>query len=421
MRSHVCHPRSAQAPAALALLILGLSTAGCSFYPCCNNPDELLPFRDDIPISTPTTGERTLVYEEPGVFAAFHGSSCAESNLAGEEITLRLQEELALPKSLDRATVLLNGFHLRYLDEDHHVQGLGTAIGGIEVANGMLRWEAGGMIADHNADDGYRWCYTYTAVAWSSAQIQATVSHGDTGHAFGSRPWTDATALQPVPGYLYDVSWMGLDEVAVLPRGFGFIWSAEDRHLLQIAYEHDGGEVYVEKDKVYGNGTVAAGGSQVGTGYVTWESTGFLKDNDTRYPQNVVDLATGLGGRDVGLISPPFSVVPREDAGPGCGSLSSGEPRMEERMVLAVPYAFAIPVLTGWDLAYVCDDEHVASVGAWIPTWKWAPGATAAGGTLTYTVATHLADKDGLPDFYDRTQVKILGLRKINPMPPPPR
>lgn len=401
----------------LSSLTAGLSVTACSFNPSgIINPDELLPFRDDTPFSTPTRQDRSLVYEEPGVFAAFHGETCGESNLGDRQVALRIQEELALPKELDRGTVLLNGFRLFYLYGDHHVKGLGTAIGTIEIDDGMLRWEAGGVLSDNDFNDSYGWCYTYTAVAWNSQQIEAAVSHGDKGHAFRNLPWTDGTALQPLPGYLTNPEWEGLGEVAVLPRGFAYLWIGSDHHALQLAYEHDAGEVYVEKDKMYGNGTVPVPASQVGTGYVTWESTGFIKDNDTQRSQLLLDLVTGLGGADVDLISPPFSVMPQEDDGLGCGSIG-GYGHSDERMVFTVPFEFAIPVLSGWDLTYHCGDAHVRDVGVWIPKWKWEPGALAAGGTLTYAIETRLADDDGLPGFVDRTQVKILGFRRITPAP----
>lgn len=416
MRQPVVRPRFLIR--ALTALAFGLSVTACSFSPSgYANPDDLLPFRDETPISIPVSSERELVHEEPGVFAAFHGKTCAESNNSGRQIALRIQEELVLPKGLDQGTVLLNGFHLFYLHEDHHVSGLGTAIGAIEIGNGLLRWEAGGVLSDDDFNDSYGWCYTFTAVAWNSQEVQATVSNGDTKHAFRNLPWTDGTALQPVPGYLENPSWMGLEEVAVVPRGFVYIWTGEDHHVLQLAFEHEAGEVYVEKDKKYGNATVPAPSSQVGTGYVTWESTGFIKDNETQREQYLVDLVTGLGGRDVDLISPPFSVAPREDEGIGCGSIGSGG-HTAERMILAVPFEFAVPVLTGWDLAYHCDDEHVSDVRVAIPEWKWEPGALSVGGTLTYRIETLLSDKDGLPGFFDRTQVKILGFRRITPVPP---
>jgi len=401
----------------LALFALSLSVPACSFNPSgLTTPDSLLPFRDEIPFSAATSSERSLVYASPSVLAVFHGTTCAKSDRSGEELTLRVQEELGLPKDLDRATVLLNGYHLRYLDEDHHVQGLGTAIGGIEIDRGLLKWEAGGAISDHNFDDGYEWCYTYTVLAWNSLQLQATVDQADTGHAFRDRAWTHGSSLLPIPGFLNNPAWAGLDEVAVLPRGFGVVWNEDDHHVLQFAYEHDSGEVFVEGDKEYGNFETPSPTSQVGTGFVSWESTGLMKDNDLEHGQTLIDFVTGLGGRDVGLISPPFTVAPREDAGIGCSSLGA-EVRTEEREVQDVPYQFAIPVLTGWDLAYVCDDEHVAEIGAWIPKWSWEPNTSAGGGTLRYNVSTFLRDKDNFPTFHSRTQVKILGLRRITVKP----
>jgi hypothetical protein len=402
----------------LGALMISLSVTACSFNPHgLESPDELLPFRDDTPISAATSGERTMVYESPGLLAVFHGSSCAESDRSGEEIPMRIQEELVLPRELDQATVLLNGFRLRYLDDDHHVGGLGTAIGAIEIDRGVLHWEAGGAISDNDFNDGYEWCYTYTVLAWNSLQLQATVDHGDMGHAFRDIAWTHGSSLLPVPGYLSNPAWAGLDEVAVLPRGFGVLGGG-DHHVLQFAYEHDSGEVYVEGKKQYGNFTEAAPVSQVGTGFVSWETTGLIKDNDLENPQAVLDLVTGLGGPEIDLVAPPFTVAPREDAsGLGCNVID-GYAHVAEHEVQDVPFQFAIPVLTGWDLAYLCEDEHVAQIGAWIPKWEWHPGTSAGGGTLRYTVVGSLRDKDGHPGFHQRTQVKILGLRRITTMPP---
>jgi hypothetical protein len=398
--------------------MISLSVTACSFNPhSLENPDELLPLREDTLVSVPTSAERTTVYASPGLLAVFHGASCAESNRSGEEIAIRIQEELVLPKELDQATVVLNGFRLRYLDEDHHVRFLGTGIGAIEIDRGVLRWEAGGAISDNNFDDGYEWCYTYTVLAWNSLQLQATVDQGDIGHTFRDMAWTHGSSLLPVPGYLNNPAWAGLSEVAILPRGFAVLGGGDDHHVLQFTYEHDSGEVYVEGKKLYGNFTEAAPISQVGTGFVSWESTGLLKDNDLENSQAVLDLVTGLGGPEIELVAPPFTVAPREDSsGLGCNILD-GSDHMPEFEVQEVPFQFAIPVLTGWDLSYFCEDEHVTEVGAWIPKWEWFPGTSPGGGTLRYTVGASLRDKDGWPGFNQRFQVKILGLRRITAKP----
>ena len=401
----------------LGLVLAGLTTSACDFSPSGYlNPDDLLPFRDDtVPVS-PTSAQNSLIYQSPGLIAVFHGETCAE----GDQVRVRVQESLPLPKDLDRGTVIANGWNLRYLDSDHHVKGMGTGIGGIVVSPGMLQWEAAGVLADDDFNDGYAWCYTYTAVAWNSRQLLAEVDHGDMGHAFRDREWTTGTALLPVPGYLENKAFAGLEEVAVLPRGFAAIWAGtNDHHLLQFAYKNDGGEVYIEGKKKYGNNTEPSTLNAIGTGFVSWETTGFMKDNDLQRDQFFMELVTGLGGRDVGVLNLPFTLAPREDNSwlDGCSSIGPfGEVTEIENTVESVPFQFAIPVLTGWDLAYSCGDEHVEEIGAWIPKWEWQPGTSPGGGTLKYTVSSILRDKDGAPHFHSRTQIKILGFRPIVPV-----
>jgi hypothetical protein len=130
----------------------------------------------------------------------------------------------------------------------------------------------------------------------------------------------------------------------------------------------------------------------------------------------ILDFVTGLGGRDVGVLNFPFTVAPREDSGAlsGCSSIGDGQIRREEHTIESVPFQFAIPVLSAWDLAYVCDDEHVTEIGAWIPEWQWTPATSSGGGTLKYVVSSILRDKDGLPTFHSRTQIKILGFRPLS-------
>ena len=402
----------------IGLLVLFLMTPACSFDPTgITLPDSVLPFADDIPVVSPTVNDRRLMFESPGLLSVFHGQTCAEAHPSGGDGTpLLVQEELQLPRDLDRGTVIANGYRLRYLDSDHHVMAMANAIGEIAVTPGLLKWEASGILSDNDFNDSFEWCYTYTAVAWNSLQLAAVADHGDTGHAFRDRAWTHGTSLRPVPGFLFNKDFAGLEEVAILPRGYGAVWADDrrsDHHILQYAYKNDGGEVYVEGGKEYGNFTVASPTTSVGTGFVTWETTALLKDNDLDRSQLIVDFVTGLGGRDVGILNPPFTVAPREDNSFGCSGIPDGQVRTEEHVVESVPFQFAIPVLAGWDLAYVCGDEHVTEIGAWVPDWKWTPATSAGGGTLKYSVSSILRDKDGFPTFHSRTQAKILGFRPV--------
>lgn len=402
----------------LAVPAVALLASACSFNPSgVANPDSLLPFLDDIPVVHPTVNDRRLIFESPGLLSVFHGETCAQAHPSGDEGTpLLVQEELPLPRDLDRGTVIANGYRLRYLDSDHHVMAMANAIGEIAVTPGLLKWEASGILSDKDFNDSFEWCYTYTAVAWNSQQLAAVADHGDTGHAFRDRAWTHGSSLRPVAGFLFNKDFAGLEEVAILPRGYGAVWAdshRSDHHILQYSYKNDGGEVYVQGGKEYGNFAVASPTTSVGTGFVSWETTGLLKDNDLDRSQLIMDFVTGLGGRDVGILNLPFTVAPREDASFTCIGSGSMDPQTTEHVVESVPFQFAIPVLAAWDLAYVCGDEHVTEIGAWVPKWEWTPATSPGGGTLRYSVSSILRDKDGDPGFHSRTQIKILGFRPI--------
>jgi hypothetical protein len=67
--------------------------------------------------------------------------ACAESDRDGQEVRLRLKHELKMPSYVISATVLLvllNGWRVRYLDDDHDVHGFGTAIYPISLAQDTL-------------------------------------------------------------------------------------------------------------------------------------------------------------------------------------------------------------------------------------------------------------------------------------------
>jgi len=384
--------------------------AGCSFDPHgILNLDSLLPWRDDVPFVVPTSHSIGLVFAAPDL-EVHHGQTCAKG-----EKTLKVHEELAIPRRHDRGTVLLNGWWLRFADEETWVKGMGTGIGSITIDRDLLSWDAAGEISDGSEGDVVEWCYNFTTITWSSATLAATVDDGDTMHVFQDQAWNRGTALRPMPGFLRNPAFAGSPQVAVLPRGFIGMWDGDSNQLLHIAYHQDAGERFVEADKTYGNGEVPQPGpsSSAAGDVVTWESMGFIKNDDLEWTQTFAELVTAFAGNDVGVINPPFNVTPQEDYGIGCSSLGSPGIDSQERIVEGVPFQFAVPVLSGWDLSYSCNDENVRQIGAWIPKWSWTPGP--AGGTLRYTVSTVLEKDDHLPFFLSRSQIKILGFRRMQP------
>jgi len=68
-------------------------------------------------------------------------------------------------------------------------------------------------------------------------------------------------------------------------------------------------------------------------------------------------------------------------------------------------------MLTGWDVQYLCSDEHVKDVGVWIDDWSYQPPSGASGGTLQYTLSSTLADNDSTRAHFVSDRVTVLGLR----------
>lgn len=427
--------------ALLGVLAVLISTLVVSCSPCVTYT-RICDLIGGVPVSELVSSSRDILLEDPGTIIAYHGSGCAESRKSGTEELLKVEESLEIPPYATDATVFLNGWRTNYLSSDHHVAGLGTMISNIRLEDKTLKWQAAGVLSDDNFDDAYKWCYYYTVVAWNPAKISLTVDHkdgscdpGDPGdpretNFFITDNRNTTTALSSFPSFLYNPDFASSKAVAILPRGFGFKWSADcdtDHHLLQIGCNLDHSEIFVENGKRYKKGFLenitplpvpqpppANSVSQVDSGYVSWDTSTLFKDNSGRRGYGFGEMVSGLGGKDLGVIQPPFSILPHEDA--GFPSVCLGEPigeKTEEVVIESVPYEYAIPMLTGWELAYGCDDEHVTQLGTWLDEIRYDKTAGAPTGTLHYKVFSILKDKDGSPGHAYSHKVTILGLKPI--------
>ncbi len=428
--------------ATLALLISTL-LGSCGFS---SPPPDVCDLIENVPNSELISPSRNVVFEDPGTIIAYHGSSCAESNKSGTEDILRVEESLDIPPYAADATVFLNGSHLKYLSSDHHVRGLATAIGKIRLEDKTLKWQAAGVLSDDNFDDGYNWCYNYTAVAWNPSNINLTVDHDDgcesgdpresnfftaKNEVFIGQNEETTTALSSFPTFLHNPSFAPSKTVAILPRGFGVGWDNDgflnpgsdsiDHHLFQTGYNLDHSEIFVENGRRYKKGLgeditpvptplpPPPTSSQVDSGFVSWETSAIFKDNDSRRDYSFGELVSGLGGNDVGVIQPPFSILPKEDDDFRCVSGPGPGVRTEEFEIDNIPYEYAIPMLTGWELAYDCDDEHVTEMGTRIDDWRYDKST----GKLHYTLSSSLRDRNRRPDFSSRHKVTVLGLKPV--------
>lgn len=375
--------------------------------------------------------ESNVVLEDEGTLIVIHGSECGESDRPGEEDTIELEGSIDIPSYADNATVLLNGWSLKYLSKDHHIGRLGTGIQDIRIEENQLKWQAIGFLSDKNFDDGYQWCYYYTAFAWNQEAIDAFPEHDDMGNLNGTYSFINGheeVALVSIPSYIQNSVFADKKAIAVLPRGFSFAWedrsAQKDHHLLQLAYNLDHSEVFIEAGKDYAflpNPTLPTDASRVDSGFVSWETFGIFKDNKAKRDYAFVEVFSALGGNDVGVVQPPFSIIPREDTGfPGACIGESEGVKTEEYTIENVPFEYAIPMLTGWELGYVCDDEHVTEIGVWLHDLEYEKDPGVSVGTLRYKLSSVLRDKDSQPGHYFRHKVSILGLKPVEQSPVPP-
>jgi hypothetical protein len=149
--------------------------------------------------------------------------------------------------------------------------------------------------------------------------------------------------------------------------------------------------------------------------FVSWKTSVIIKDNSLRRDYSFVEFVSAMGGADVEIVQPEFVILPREDVeanivgGGPVGGLKTADIAIEN-----LPYTYAVPILTGWEIGYTPPgegDQHVKDLGVFIDRIHYERPPGSATGTLRYTVSSILRDKDAFPDNYFRHKVTILGLK----------
>ena len=347
-----------------------------------------------------------------------------------------LNRVLDLPSYATNATVFLNGWHLQYLHGDERVSGLGTVIGNIRVEAQALTWQTGAVLSDEDFDNAYSWCYYYTAIAWNRANIDLMVDQNDGidlvdiananwfyANNIASNPDGPIDAsITSFPSFLENGKFVAKKTVAISPRGFAFNWKdCDDNDMFQLGYNLDHSEIFIENGKHYKKQredvilTLPNDASQVDSRYVSWETAAILKDEDTRRDYGFGEIVTANAGNDVGVIQPPFSIQPIEAEGGIAGAeVGSEGVRTLEFVIEKVPFQHALPMLTGWNLAYFKRDAHVGQIGVWIEEMHYDKDPSAQTGTLHYTLSSVLHDDDTGRNFDSAHKVTVLGLRGVS-------
>jgi hypothetical protein len=378
----------------------------------------------NVPLSTLTDSEQNVVFEDPGTIIVFHGGGCAKSDRAGKQQVLKIEQSVDVPSYAKTATVFLDGWRLQYLHGDHHVGFVVTAIRNTRLERQTLKWEAIGKLADRNFDDAYLWCYRFTAFGWDPSQINVSVNDKDDPletdnitfqNFFAGQNLTDSAPPDSAGVVFPRFVAAGQQRVAILPRGFVFGWN-DDHHLLQIAYNLNHSERFIDASRKYfnrgKNQLPQLATSQVSSEFTSWETTVIFKDNDGHRDYAFGEVVSVLRGDDVGLIQPPFSSqVVRPEC---CADASGGGVRTESFVIENIPFQYAIPVLTGWEVHYdFARDQHVREMGVWIDEVRYERNPQTQLGRLQYKLSSVLQDKDGRPAFFSRHRVTVVGLRPI--------
>jgi hypothetical protein len=71
----------------------------------------------------------------------------------------------------------------------------------------------------------------------------------------------------------------------------------------------------------------------------------------------------------------------------------------------------AVPILTGWDIGYSVEDQHVKELGIWLDRIQYERPPGSSAGTLRYRVQSIVKDNDDFPDNFFGHKVTILGLK----------
>jgi hypothetical protein len=426
----------------LTTLIASVTTllVSCGF--CVSSELDLCSLLGNLPVNELTdsdNGTNSPIFDDGTIFV-YHGFGCAEPKIvnSGEQRSLQVEQSLVLPTYAGDATVFLNGWNLKYLNGDHHVAGLGNLIGNIRLEGKTLKWNAAGLISDRNSDDSYNWCYHYTVLAWNPAKIDLAVDHNDgcndkdQGEAnfFNAGNSGATTALSSFFSFLQNPSFNLGKPVAILPRGFGYEWGgcAVDHHVLQVGYNLDHSETFIEGGKQYQKkneditplpipSPPSSTTSRVDSDFLSWDTYAIFKDDDSRRDYHFGEMVSGLVGNDLGVIQPPFSILPDEEIGMVGACIESGLEgiQTQEFIVENVPYEYALPMLTGWKASYGCmGDQHVAEVGASIDEFHYDKTPGSSVGTLRYKLTFTLHDKDNSPNFDFNHKVTILGLKPLD-------
>ncbi|MGR9046224.1 MAG: hypothetical protein ACU83N_13075 [Gammaproteobacteria bacterium] len=353
---------------------------------------------------------RRTAFEDDGKFVMVEGSECIRRDHGPGSATMLVIVDM--PNYVDRGTALLNGWDLRYLHGDHEVRQLRADIIHSKLVTGggsppRLVFEVQGELSDQNWDDDYEFCAHFTGIGFNSTWFDARIEGDYDGIDAWALQTEDEGAVTTLESLWTEGTLKGSDSIAVIPRGFNFQYDNEfecewrifpckwedpaDHHLLQVAYS-----------------LYQTGATPNPDGNPHWVTQTIFKDNSVR-AHWVETRASLIGGRSVVLRTDPLPLNPRSGGADICRNNQDGVVHTETVRVYDLPFDYAVPMLTGWDLSYECDDQHVQRAGVWLHDIRFDPDSNG----MEYKISSILRDKNGAPSFNTAHRITVLGLNRL--------
>jgi len=394
----------------LALFIL------FAFSACASKTQEkkMLDSPDKAKILTPFEqlsfkSEGKTVFEDEGKFILIEGSKCMQRDNGAEAATVL--QWIEMPGYVDSATVVLNGWDLRYLQKDREVNSMKADIIHSKLVksagSSFLVFEVQGKLDDQNRADAYEFCVFYSGFGYRSVWFDAAIEWDYNGIEASVQQNKTQGAVATVENLGSKGTLKGNDVIAIIPRGFDFQfddtfecelrfppckWADRaDYRLLQAAYSLS-----------------QTGASPNRDGSPYWVTQTIFKDNDTR-THRVKTRAAQIRGSSVKLRADFLALNPRAGKTATCRKNTDGIVRTQTFRINDLPYDYAVPMLTGWDLSYECEHQQVQRAGIWIHDIHFNPEAN----SLEYKVSSILRDQDGAPSFNAAHRITVLGLNRL--------
>lgn len=352
--------------------------------------------------------EGRTVFEDEGKFILIEGNKCVQHD-SGEETATVLQW-IELPSYVDSGTVVLNGWDLRFLHGDREVNSMLADITHSKVIKSegstFLVFEAQGKLNDQNRKDAYEFCVFYSGFGYRSVFFDATIEDDYNGVEVSTLQDKNQGAVATLENTGSKGTLKGNAAIAIIPRGFDFQfddtfecewrflpckWGDRvDYHLLQVAYSLSQSGAFPSLD-----------------GSSHWTVQTLFKDSSTR-TYRIKARAAMIRGNGVKLRADFLALNSRTGKTGICRKNVDGIVRTQTFRIRDLPFDYAVPLLTGWDLSYECEQQRVQRAGIWLHDIHFDSNSS----SLEYKVSSILRDKDGAPSFNAAQRITILGLNR---------